>query len=263
MPGRTVAEVWPEAADLVMPLLKSVRDTQTVYRATGMGIPRHGGAGKSIEERYFDFAYVPLPGSAGDPEVRVLVVVNEVTEYKKTETALRNANQELTTIHGNIPVALFVVDERLRAVKSSDFAGRSVSAALPYPRGTCPIETVGCLGGLADSAQCGGQVSCHECRIRLAALDSLHHGARHEGIEAFVPVSADGRQETRWVLVSTAPMELGGKKVLICAQDITAQADGSGSRAAARQPAAADRVNRLLPGRHRHHQRRPGYSGME
>jgi PAS domain S-box-containing protein len=223
MRGRTVAEVWPEAADLVMPLLKAVRETQTVYRGTGMAIPRHGGAGKGIEERYFDFAYVPLPGSFGDAGVKVLVVANEVTEYKQTATALRNANQELTTIHANIPVALFIVDDRLRGVKSSDSTARSGGAKLSWPRGTCPIEMVGCLGGLADFVKCGGQRSCHECNIRLAALDSLHHGARHEGIEAFVPVSIDGRQETRWVLVSTAPMELDGKKVLICVQDITSR----------------------------------------
>jgi PAS domain S-box-containing protein len=223
MAGRTVAEVWPDAANLVMPLLKAVRDTQTVYRATGMAIPRRRSAGTDIEERYFDFAYVPLPGSFGDADLRVLVVANEVTEYKQTATALRDANQELTTIHANIPVALFVVDDRLHAVKSSDPTARSGGPALPYPRGSCPIETVGCLGGLADSTECGGQRSCHQCNIRLAALDSLHHGTRHEAIEAFVPVSADGRQETRWVLVSTAPIELGGRKALICVQDITAR----------------------------------------
>lgn len=223
MAGRTVAEAWPEAAELLMPLLLAARDTQTVYRATGMAVPRRRGRGLAVEERFFDFAYVPLPGPGSDASRKMLVVANEVTGYKRTEAALRNANQELTTIHANIPIALFVVDDRLRALRSSDFAGRTAQASLPYPRGTCPIEMVACLGGLADFRACGSKVSCHECRIRLAALDSLRHGNRHEGIEASVPVSVNGRQENRWVLVSTAPMQLDGKKVLICVQDITAR----------------------------------------
>ena len=58
--GCDVAQVFPEAASLLVPLLQVVRDTQTVYRATGMLVPLHRGPGLPPEQRYFDFSYLPL-----------------------------------------------------------------------------------------------------------------------------------------------------------------------------------------------------------
>jgi len=223
MAGRTVAVVWPEAVPLVLPLLKVVREAQTVYHATGMEVPLHRAPASAAEERYFDFSYVPLAGAGGDADVQVLVVATEVTEYKLTEKSLRAAHQELTTIHANIPLAIFVIDEELRVWKSSDAATRSGALDHPDKLGVCPIQGLGCIDGLADSGTCGYRISCNECPIRLAARDSLRNGVRHEGVEALVPVSVNGIQQFRWLLVSTSPMELEGKKALICVQDITAR----------------------------------------
>lgn len=221
MAGRTVAEVWPEAVPLVGPLLKMVREAQTVYHTTGMEVPLHRAPGSAAEQRYFDFSYVPLTGPGGAAGVQILVVATEVTEHKLSEKALRAAHQELTAIHANIPVGIFVIDEELRVRKSSDLAIKLAGSDLSDKRGQCPIGAVACLDGLADSTPCGGGSSCDECPIRVAALDSLHNGARHESVEALVPVSANGKQELRWLLVSTAPMRLEGLKALICVQDIT------------------------------------------
>ena len=60
MVGRTVAEVWPEAAPLVIPLLRAVRDGGIAYGATGQAVPSRRGSGALAEVRYFDFSYVPL-----------------------------------------------------------------------------------------------------------------------------------------------------------------------------------------------------------
>ncbi|HEV2445557.1 MAG TPA: PAS domain-containing protein, partial [Candidatus Sulfopaludibacter sp.] len=50
--GRTVAEVWPEAAPIVLPLLTTVREAGTVYHATEARIPRRPSAGEAAEIRY-------------------------------------------------------------------------------------------------------------------------------------------------------------------------------------------------------------------
>jgi two-component sensor histidine kinase len=54
-------------------------------------------------------------------------------------------------------------------------------------------------------------------------LDSLTNGNRHQGVEAWVPLEIEGVREKRCLLVSTAPMPFkGARKLLVCAQDITA-----------------------------------------
>ena len=93
MVGRTVAEVWPDAAPLVLPLLNVVRDAQTVYHATEMRIPRKRSPEGPLEERYFDFSYVPLLSPDGD--IRILVSTIEMTRYKTAVEELRKSLIEL------------------------------------------------------------------------------------------------------------------------------------------------------------------------
>lgn len=121
MSGRTVAEVWPEAASLVIPLLRKVRERGVAYKATGQALPLHRGPGSPVEERYFDFSYVPLPH--GD-DMRVLVVASEVTEYKRVEAQLRAAYAELAAIHAHAPVVLFVIDEEFPPGKGRRSGGK-------------------------------------------------------------------------------------------------------------------------------------------
>jgi PAS domain S-box-containing protein len=91
--GRTVAEVWPDAAPVVLPLLQVVRDAQTVYHATEMRIPRKRSPQGPLEDRYFDFSYVPLLGPGGD--VRILANAIEMTRYKRATEELHKSLIEL------------------------------------------------------------------------------------------------------------------------------------------------------------------------
>jgi PAS domain S-box-containing protein len=93
MVGRTVAEVWPDAAPLVLPLLNVVREAQTVYHAAEMRIPRKHSPQGPLEDRYFDFSYVPLLGPGGD--VRILANAIEMTRYKKATEELHKSLIEL------------------------------------------------------------------------------------------------------------------------------------------------------------------------
>jgi PAS domain S-box-containing protein len=218
--GRTVAEVWPEAAPLMLPLLNVVRDAQTVYHATEARIPRRRSPGGPVEERYFDFSYVPLPGPGN--EVQVLLAAIEVTRYKTAEDELRAANQELTTIYANAPVALMVLDDDLRVRKLNDMSAGFAGPAASDPLGLRFGGAIGCLNAVADPRGCGYGPSCPECPVRLAAWDSRQNGARHEDVESWMPVSIEGRDERRCLSISTARMEANGtRNVLVCAHDIT------------------------------------------
>ncbi|MBZ5622267.1 MAG: PAS domain-containing protein [Acidobacteriia bacterium] len=222
MTGRTVAEVWPEAAPIVVPLLEAVRHTATAYHATALAVPLHRGPGSAVEERHFDFSYVPLVGfgAAGDPGV--LVAAIEVTKYKRSEESLLAAYSELAAIYANAPMVLLVVDGELRVEKVNDlaarFAGREMASMLGLPAG----GAIGCLNALADPKGCGHGASCRQCPTRVAVLDTLGSGASHASIEAWLPLSVGGLERRRCLLVSTAAIQFDHtKKVLVCAQDIT------------------------------------------
>jgi PAS domain S-box-containing protein len=135
----------------------------------------------------------------------------------------RAAYLELATIQGSAPVMLLVVDDALCVRKANDlavqFAGQNVSDIL----GLGPGGAIGCLNALADPAGCGHGPGCAKCAIRLAVSDTLRNGTPHRGVEAWVPLSVDGGEQTRCLQLSTVPMQFNGngKTALICAQDIT------------------------------------------
>jgi len=142
---------------------------------------------------------------------------------KRSEERQRAAYLELATVQGSAPVMLLVVDETLHVRRANElavqFAGREVSDLL----GLGPGGVIGCLNALADPGVCGHGPACTDCRIRLAVSDTLRNGTPHRGVEAWVPVFADGGEQTRCLQLSTVPMQLNGdgKTALVCAQDIT------------------------------------------
>jgi len=118
------------------------------------------------------------------------------------------ARVELAAIHANAPMTILVLDGELRAREPNG--------------GRRPGDAIGCLNALADPRGCGYGEACGECAIRRAALDTLRTGARHDGVEAWVPRSIDGKVERRCLLLYTSPLQLGGgRHALVCAQDIT------------------------------------------
>jgi two-component sensor histidine kinase/PAS domain-containing protein len=215
--GKTVAAVWPDAAGQLIPLLQAVREGGVPHFSTGQLVPMHGGSDSPGEERYFDFSCVPL-APAGD--VRVLMAVSEVTAHKRVEARLQAACAELTAIYANAPVALFVIDDEFRVEKVNDLAARFAGRLTSDIVGQWPGEAFGCLSALGDPARCGKGPVCAYCAIRTAAMDSLTNGARHVGVEAWLP----GATEEACLLISTSPMQFSqARKVLVCAQDITEQ----------------------------------------
>ncbi|HXB70448.1 MAG TPA: histidine kinase dimerization/phosphoacceptor domain -containing protein [Candidatus Acidoferrales bacterium] len=150
----------------------------------------------------------------------------EIDAHQRSEKALQAAYTELAAIYANAPVALLVVDEQFRLEKANDLASRFAEHG---ERGLVEHGLVGlgtgtaieCLQALADPRGCGYGPRCEECQIRLVALDSLRNGVKHEGVEAWVQVWANGGQELRCLLISSAAMEFGGRKALISVQDIT------------------------------------------
>jgi two-component sensor histidine kinase len=148
MVGRTLADVWPTAAKVLVPLLQQVRSTKLAHHDSSL----------AVGDRSFDFSLVPL---AGD---RIQVIATEVTARKRAEQELFAANQELAAIHANAPVALFLMD----------------------PDDCRPGDTLGCVNAVACPDGCGREKSRGHCIIRQSAADSISSGASRQNVEAWI-----------------------------------------------------------------------------
>jgi len=131
------------------------------------------------------------------------------------------ANAELSTIQSNSPVALLLVDAQLKVQKANGAAARLGSRNAMELQGLSPGVALGCSKARKDPEGCGRGASCMPCAIRQAAADTLRNGICHRGIEAWVPPLPSGKPASRYLLISTAPVDLDGTKALICVQDIT------------------------------------------
>ncbi len=92
--GRTVADVWPEAADVFIPGLDSVYQSGSIYVSHDLRVSvlRDG----ALAEASFDLTYVPITGAQGLAEgiiIQVIETTEELAarEQAKSEQALLNA----------------------------------------------------------------------------------------------------------------------------------------------------------------------------
>jgi len=160
MIGRTVAEVWPEAMPLLLPLIEKVRDERVVYHAAALAVPKRRGPGLPPEGRYFDLSYVPLP-VAGPPASeaeagQVLVVVTEVTEQQHAQAALQSTLHELEAALAEKTVLLKEVHHRVK----------NNLAVI--------VSLLGMKAGAIESAEAHAALEDSQQRVRSIALIHEH-----------------------------------------------------------------------------------------
>jgi signal transduction histidine kinase/ActR/RegA family two-component response regulator len=148
--------------------------------------------------------------------------VQDITERKKAEEALRASQAELAAVFESTPILLALVDEERRVTKinraGADFTGRPADELLGLRGG----EALRCLGALDDPRGCGFGPHCEQCVVRRTVLDTLQSSRSHFQVEANFPVRRDSRIETLCLLLSTAAVTTpAGRRVLVSIEDIT------------------------------------------
>ena len=142
--------------------------------------------------------------------------------FERAKRARLASNLELTTMYASTPVALMVLDGDLRVRKANDMARGFAGPGAVDPVGQPLGGILRCLNALADQRGCGYGPTCSQCQVRSAALDSARNGISHKDVEAWVPVSIEGRVEPRYLSVSTGVIQADGERlILVAASDVT------------------------------------------
>jgi len=213
MVGRTVAEVWPEAAPVVLPLLEEALDRQKVYRAEALAVLRRRGPGLPPEERSFDLSYIPLPGAAagsGADAGQVLVVAIEVTEHQRAAAALQRTLRELESALAEKTVLLKEVHHRVK----------NNLAVI--------VSLLGMKAGAIEGAEAQGALEDSQQRVRSIALIHEHlYGTEHLDRINFAEYAEQLVHEVRGVYgvaarritirVNAEPIQMGLHRAVPCA----------------------------------------------
>lgn len=137
--GRRVREVVPQLADSVEPLARHVLDTGRAM--LNMEIPRARAVGSGLERAWLA-SYCPVVDEGGR-RIGVSVLVQDVTERRRTEHALDESQARNQAILSALPDMMFLMttdgvyldahvrDERELLVPPSQFIGRSLFDVLP------------------------------------------------------------------------------------------------------------------------------------
>ncbi len=157
-----------------------------------------------------------------DEKSYVLVLIQDITERKKAEQELISAKNELSSIYEQTPLIIILVDNERRVRKANrlavEFAGRPEGEMLGLRGG----EALRCLNSLYDSRGCGFGPFCQSCNVRNVVLDTFETNLSKINVEASLPFKIDGEEQELFLLVSTVPLDIDGKTmVIVTINDIT------------------------------------------
>jgi PAS domain S-box-containing protein len=93
--GHTVAEVWPEAASVFIPILDSVYHGGESFLSRDYSIPIDRGSG--LELAHYDLSIIPMMDAHGSMEGMLLQVI-EITDEVETRKAIQTEQALLTAV---------------------------------------------------------------------------------------------------------------------------------------------------------------------
>jgi PAS domain S-box-containing protein len=157
-----------------------------------------------------------------DDDVMVLTLGIDITDRKRAEEAIRDHQEQLTTIYENAPLIMMLLDSDRRVCKANKLAAKYAGADAPDLVGRRGGEALRCLHALDDPAGCGFGSHCQACLVRRTVIDTLETGSSHYQVEASLPFLIDGQPREVTFLLCTARLVVQGQpQVLVTIQDIS------------------------------------------
>jgi PAS domain S-box-containing protein len=117
--GRPFAEVWPEAAPEILPGFRKVMVTGQGMQLGAVARPLLHRVDGRLETLWVDVAYVPLRDLREPGSVDILIVANDVGEFKRIEDGLRDNEERMRLLVEHAPAALAMFDTEMRYLQCS------------------------------------------------------------------------------------------------------------------------------------------------
>jgi PAS domain S-box-containing protein len=168
-------------------------------------------------ERWFEVAAF----STGPRQVGT--VFFEITDWMRDRESLQRKDAELEAIFEYAPVIMFLVTEEgsLRRVNRAALEHFGLGAEEAIKR--FPGELIACANSAGEPRGCGTRQDCEGCELHRVIVDSRERGVVHRREEVRLPMMREGVRQEATLLVSTSPMHLGGRvMVLVSLEDISA-----------------------------------------
>jgi diguanylate cyclase (GGDEF)-like protein len=140
----------------------------------------------------------------------------------RQQEQLRIERENLKAVFASSPVGMLLLDEETMIVDANSVVAGMVSRSLEqiiHQRGGGGL---GCKNSLENEKGCGFAASCVNCPLRLAITRVLQEGVPLRGTEIQPELLIEGKVERPWLNVSTAPVQLNGKRhIIVSIENIT------------------------------------------
>ena len=148
--------------------------------------------------------------------------VQDITDRKAAELALNDREAELSAILSGSPIPMFVVDKDRRVTLVNAAVEALTGRSFMGMKGLRGGEALRCLHSLDDPKGCGFGPHCDECVVRESVVETLESSREIHQQGAELHLFCDNGMKHMSVLVSTAPLQVGGEKsVLVCVEDVS------------------------------------------
>jgi len=168
-------------------------------------------------------SHVCRPVYAGDGTYRgERASIRDITVRKRAEEAIREQDEELSTIFENAPLIMLFLNGERRVYRMNGLASAFIGSPISDVLGKCSGEALGCLHAVESPEGCGFGPHCQQCAMSATIMDSFETGRNHHQVEVNLPFSIAGKEQLITLNLSTTRVNVRNlPMVLLSLQDIT------------------------------------------
>jgi len=158
---------------------------------------------------------------AGKP-LRMAGTVQDVTERKQAELAMKASEATLAAIFQNAPVAMFLLDHDRRVHQMNRAAEEVLGGSTAETKARAFGNAIHCVHALDDPKGCGCGPSCGQCPVRRIVSDTFDTAEAHRSVEVSLTLEDASERDHTYLCLSTALIERPeDHQVLVCIENIT------------------------------------------